>query len=266
MDAGGGRVVSSGSGAVPSLEPPCPRSPPEYPDLYGKRRESTRVQMLEREIGFLQEELKLVEGLEPASRCCKEVVEFSLTNSDTFIPTYPKRGRSCGGFWEWLWSGISWLNFSWVCCCCYAFCPPDLNLPCRCTCESCIKCPECRRTCESCIKCPECRCPSCSFPKSAVGFPGLLVPAGAALGTTVPAATALGTVAAAAAAISGAAAFRNAPAIVDVENVGVRSCRGILVLVSAVEAYAVLIPVTIVIEFDMCLGTDNSKNNQNANT
>lgn len=39
---------------VPSLPPPLPKSPPPYPDLYGKRRELARVQMLEREIGFLE--------------------------------------------------------------------------------------------------------------------------------------------------------------------------------------------------------------------
>lgn len=42
------------SSSVPSLPPPCPKSPPEYPDLYGKRRETAKVQMLEREIGFLE--------------------------------------------------------------------------------------------------------------------------------------------------------------------------------------------------------------------
>lgn len=42
------------SSSVPSLPPPCPKSPPEYPDLYGKRREMAKVQMLEREIGFLE--------------------------------------------------------------------------------------------------------------------------------------------------------------------------------------------------------------------
>lgn len=36
-----------------SLPPPYPRSPPQFPDLYGKRRELARVQMLQREIGFL---------------------------------------------------------------------------------------------------------------------------------------------------------------------------------------------------------------------
>ncbi|KAG2280030.1 hypothetical protein Bca52824_051250 [Brassica carinata] len=40
--------------AKSSLPPPRPKSPPPYPDLYGKRREAARVQMLEREIGFLE--------------------------------------------------------------------------------------------------------------------------------------------------------------------------------------------------------------------
>lgn len=40
--------------SMPSMPPPCPKSPPQYPDLYGKRRELAKVQMLEREIGFLE--------------------------------------------------------------------------------------------------------------------------------------------------------------------------------------------------------------------
>ncbi|CAI0387527.1 unnamed protein product [Linum tenue] len=42
------------SSSVKSLPPPCPKSPPDYPDLYGKRRELAKVQMLEREINFLE--------------------------------------------------------------------------------------------------------------------------------------------------------------------------------------------------------------------
>lgn len=42
------------SSSVPSLPPPSPKSPPEYSDLYGKRREIAKIQMLEREIGFLE--------------------------------------------------------------------------------------------------------------------------------------------------------------------------------------------------------------------
>ncbi|KAH7854107.1 hypothetical protein Vadar_010184 [Vaccinium darrowii] len=67
-------AVSGGSSSVPSLPPPQPKSPPKYPDLYGKRRELAKVQMLEREISFLEEELRFVHGLQPASRSCKEYV------------------------------------------------------------------------------------------------------------------------------------------------------------------------------------------------
>ncbi|KAF2304108.1 hypothetical protein GH714_027299 [Hevea brasiliensis] len=85
------RVVATAksgcSSSVPSLPPPCPKSPPEYPDLYGKRREMAKVQMLEREIGFLEEELKSVDSLQPASRCCKEVTEFVVANPDPLMPT-----------------------------------------------------------------------------------------------------------------------------------------------------------------------------------
>ncbi|KAI8553329.1 hypothetical protein RHMOL_Rhmol05G0006900 [Rhododendron molle] len=66
--------MAGSSSGVPSLPPPRPKSPPEYPDLYGKRRELAKVQMLEREIGFLEGELKFVESLPPASRCCKDII------------------------------------------------------------------------------------------------------------------------------------------------------------------------------------------------
>ncbi|KAB5552492.1 hypothetical protein DKX38_009803 [Salix brachista] len=92
---------TGGSSSVPSLPPPCPKSPPEYPDLYGKRREMLKVQMLEREIGFLEEELKSVQGLQSASRCCKEVADFVVANPDPLIPTSRKKRRSCL-FWKWL--------------------------------------------------------------------------------------------------------------------------------------------------------------------
>lgn len=42
------------SSSAPPLPPPRPKSPPEYPDLYGKRREMKKIQMLEREIDFLE--------------------------------------------------------------------------------------------------------------------------------------------------------------------------------------------------------------------
>ncbi|KAK6941280.1 hypothetical protein RJ641_026657 [Dillenia turbinata] len=79
-------VKTSGSSSVPTLPPPCPKSPPEYPDLYGKRRELARVQMLEREISFLEDELKSIEGLQPASR----VADYVVANADPLVPTHRK--------------------------------------------------------------------------------------------------------------------------------------------------------------------------------
>ncbi|KAH7519307.1 hypothetical protein FEM48_Zijuj08G0022200 [Ziziphus jujuba var. spinosa] len=93
------------SSSVPSLPPPCPKSPPEYPDLYGKRRETAKVQMLEREIGFLEEELRSVERIQPSSTCCKEVADFVVANPDPLIPTNRKNRRSCR-FWKWLCASV----------------------------------------------------------------------------------------------------------------------------------------------------------------
>ncbi|RDY03491.1 Guanine nucleotide-binding protein subunit gamma 3, partial [Mucuna pruriens] len=73
---------------------PSPKAPPGYPDLYGKRREMAKIQMLEREISFLEEELKSSEGLQPASRCCKEIADFVMANSDPLLPMCKKNRRS----------------------------------------------------------------------------------------------------------------------------------------------------------------------------
>ncbi|KAL9255432.1 hypothetical protein AKJ16_DCAP23387 [Drosera capensis] len=64
---GVGEVVVVGC-QVPSLPPPRPRSPPPYPDLYGKRRELAKLQMLERDKGFLEEEsnLPILQAMEMA--------------------------------------------------------------------------------------------------------------------------------------------------------------------------------------------------------
>ncbi|CAL9087548.1 unnamed protein product, partial [Musa acuminata var. zebrina] len=50
---------------------PRPKSPPKYPDLCGRRRLQLELQMLNREIGFIEEELQSLEGVQPVSRCCK---------------------------------------------------------------------------------------------------------------------------------------------------------------------------------------------------
>lgn len=143
----GGAGSDSGTGrAVQSLPPPLPKSPP---DLYGRRREIARLKMLEREKGFLEEELKFVEGLQPASRCCKEIVEFVTANGDPLIPTNRKMSKPCR-LWKWL-CGSSCFNFSWICCC--TGCSLRLKAP---TCNCCCEAPDC----SSCITCslPKCSC------------------------------------------------------------------------------------------------------------
>ncbi|KAJ7979236.1 guanine nucleotide-binding protein subunit gamma 3 [Quillaja saponaria] len=149
---------SGGSSTVPSLPPPCPKSPPEYPDLYGKRREMAKVQMLEREISFLEVELKSVDGLPPASRCCKEVADFVLANSDPLLPTNRKNSRSCR-FWKWL-CRIPCLNFSWIYCCCCSGCSLHLELPRCCDCNPCSCLPSCSCSLPKwqCCSCPRSHC------------------------------------------------------------------------------------------------------------
>ncbi|XP_022842513.1 guanine nucleotide-binding protein subunit gamma 3-like [Olea europaea var. sylvestris] len=176
---------SVGTGTVPPLPPPLPKSPPQYPDLYGKRRELAKVQILEREISFLEEELRSVEGLLPASRSCKEIADFVTGKSDPLIPITKKVRRSYR-FWKWL-CGISCFNLSLICCCPKC---PHLHMPHCCKCnlcnlDSCISCPmpkyhcsssclntqcckmsdcSCRRRC--CIpKCPTCSVCFCCIPK-----------------------------------------------------------------------------------------------------
>ncbi|XP_030489551.2 guanine nucleotide-binding protein subunit gamma 3 [Cannabis sativa] len=150
------------SSSMPSLPPPCPKSPPAYPDLYGKRRETAKVQMLEREIGFLQEELKSAERIQPASRCCKEVADFIVANPDPLMPTNRRKRRSCR-CWKWL-CGFPCFNLSWICCCCYSkCCSINLEMPQCCKCK-CSPCDCCCCKCPSCFSCslPKWRCPRCS--------------------------------------------------------------------------------------------------------
>ncbi|CDY16550.1 BnaC09g37230D [Brassica napus] len=165
--------------AKPSLPPPRPKSPPEYPDLYGKRREAARVQMLEREIGYLeakvvdllnlgsyyiqQGENKFIEGAQPASRCCKEVSDFVVANSDPLIPAQRKNRRHCR-FWKWL-CCVPCLSLASFCCCCQSECSCHLRKPKCCNFTSCCcvgsKCCD-GSCCSNICCCPKPSCPSCS--------------------------------------------------------------------------------------------------------
>ncbi|KAG0499672.1 hypothetical protein HPP92_004363 [Vanilla planifolia] len=134
---------------------PSPKSPPKYPDLCGRRRLQLEVQILNREIGFLEEELQALEGLQPVSGCCKEVEEFLGSNPDPLVPINEKQQSSCR-FWKWLRSAFRYpfvllscssriLKKALCCCCCCCSCccsPPD-----HCSCSLPKECGRCSRRC-----------------------------------------------------------------------------------------------------------------------
>ncbi|KAL6858768.1 hypothetical protein ACP4OV_017770 [Aristida adscensionis] len=52
--------------------PPRPKSPPRRPDPCGRCRLQLEVHLLNRELGFLQQEIQGLERIQPVSRSCKE--------------------------------------------------------------------------------------------------------------------------------------------------------------------------------------------------
>ncbi|KAL2336422.1 hypothetical protein Fmac_010868 [Flemingia macrophylla] len=83
-----------------------PKSPPPGPvDFHSKRKQMGKIQVLETEIGLLQEELKSLEGIHPASRCCKELYAFVGSVSDPFTPTWVLHKKMAKGC-------------CWACCTC----------------------------------------------------------------------------------------------------------------------------------------------------
>ncbi|XP_047318835.1 guanine nucleotide-binding protein subunit gamma 3-like [Impatiens glandulifera] len=102
-----------------SSAPPSPKSPPPYPDLYGKRRQLAKVQFLEREICILEEELKTLESMQLASKCCKELNDFLEGKMDPLLAINHKASGS-SHFWKCLRVkfGCKWICcFSGGCCC-----------------------------------------------------------------------------------------------------------------------------------------------------
>ncbi|CAI0419042.1 unnamed protein product [Linum tenue] len=162
---------SSSSVGVVVVGPVSPKSPPSGSlDLYGKRRQLVKVQVLEREIALLQEELKAVEILQPASKCCREVHEYVDGRQDPFISIKEEPHqlhKPC----------LSWkqLCLPWVCC--LGECQWHVQLP------KCLSCCTCRRRhnsghrqsdsnskCCSCWGKPTCKsgsCNGCGLMKSA---------------------------------------------------------------------------------------------------
>ncbi|XP_078432928.1 uncharacterized protein LOC144704386 isoform X2 [Wolffia australiana] len=77
----------------------CPVSPPRYPDLCGKHRLQVEIYILNREIGFLEEELQSLDSLQPASKSCKQLCDFVGAHADPLISQKKL-----------------WRKVSWVCC------------------------------------------------------------------------------------------------------------------------------------------------------
>nr|XP_018681408.1 PREDICTED: keratin-associated protein 4-12-like isoform X1 [Musa acuminata subsp. malaccensis] len=115
---------------------PRPKSPPKYPDVCGRRRLQLELHILNREIGFIEEELQSLEGIQPVSRCCKEVNEFVEMKPDPLMPINKRRHKSCC-LWRWLRSKLC-LDFSWICClsCWGETCCSCSKVSCSCSCSS----------------------------------------------------------------------------------------------------------------------------------
>ncbi|CAL9110070.1 unnamed protein product [Musa acuminata var. zebrina] len=159
-------AAEEGFGAPPS---PRPRSPPRYPDLCGRHRLQAEVQLLSREISFLEEELQSVEGLQPVSACCKEIDDYVGANPDPLIPIFKKRNKHrC--IWRWLRAMVC-CNPTRTCC--------SGDQSCRrkrpsCTCKQNWSCPSCCAcTQRNCCKVPcsrlQCAVPTLSCPGYSCG-------------------------------------------------------------------------------------------------
>ncbi|CAA7395627.1 unnamed protein product [Spirodela intermedia] len=147
---------------TPPQPAPSPKSPPRYPDFCGRHRLQAEVQILNREIGFLEEELQSLDDLQPASRSCKEVNEFVGANPDPLIPINRGKSESCC-IWRWFGKKLC-AGLSWICCCgrsskakgsSCSCAPPKDGASCGGWCSTCAR-PE---DCCSCCSC------SCTLPK-----------------------------------------------------------------------------------------------------
>ncbi|KAJ9568492.1 hypothetical protein OSB04_004458 [Centaurea solstitialis] len=156
-------MVTSNDSSYSSSSSISPLSSPSsivYVDLYGKRRQIAKVQVIEREIGLIQEEIKSLAELELASTCCKEVGEYIEATPDPLIALNQIRSRS-GSFWK----NVRRRKIGSMLCCYGGCCRCRLPANGGCFCRSGRQ--EKPRTQEHCnclvISCCHCHCnPSCS--------------------------------------------------------------------------------------------------------
>ncbi|KAH9298576.1 hypothetical protein KI387_030258, partial [Taxus chinensis] len=84
-ERGGDVEIASTSRRGQPLPLPKPKTPPRHPDIHGKYRKQAELNHLDKEISLLEEELRSLEGIPQASKCCKEVEEFVDTHPDPLL-------------------------------------------------------------------------------------------------------------------------------------------------------------------------------------
>ncbi|XP_057842966.1 guanine nucleotide-binding protein subunit gamma 3 isoform X1 [Cryptomeria japonica] len=179
MQAGGERggdvEIASTSRTGQPLPLPKPKTPPRHPDIHGKYRKQAELKHLDQEISLLEEELRSLEGLPPASRCCKEVEEFIHTHPDPLLQSNEQVRKSFCSLKIIDIKGQSTL----ACCCCpkershqpetsccscnffqswrpscpKLSCKPPCKIPssscCKCSCTGCFRCVKCCHPCRT---------------------------------------------------------------------------------------------------------------------
>ncbi|GLJ10635.1 hypothetical protein SUGI_0132200 [Cryptomeria japonica] len=86
-------------------------------------KKQVELNRLTKEISLLEEELKTLEGLPPASKCCTEVVEFVGKHSDPFLP-FVNKGQSISSWDRWFKEHSTDSECS-CCCSCRSYTQPS---------------------------------------------------------------------------------------------------------------------------------------------
>lgn len=141
---------------------PEPRTPPRHPDINGKYRKQAELDQLNREISSLEEELISLEGLPPASICCKEVEESVNARSDPLLPRN-RDGETGRPFRLKQILDVRCPSTSSSSCCCMKYKIQSDASCCSCNFLKKWKCSCWKLTCNSCCKIPSISCGKCSF-------------------------------------------------------------------------------------------------------
>ncbi|XP_057822033.1 guanine nucleotide-binding protein subunit gamma 2 isoform X2 [Cryptomeria japonica] len=87
-----------------------------YLDICGKHRKQVELNRLTKEISLLEEELKTLEGLPPASKCCTDVNKGqSISSWDRWFKEHSTDSECsccCSCRWLKIWKFSSWKRFT----------------------------------------------------------------------------------------------------------------------------------------------------------